>query len=579
VSVGGAPKATSRVCRRVDSRRRWAFALLALLSAQFIGFGLWEAWGDAPTNDEPVTIAAGVTALTRHDLRINTEHPPLPKVLAALPVLAANPVIPNDSSWRRASGAFTEEFIRANRNAGKLHMIVFLARLIPLLEGLLVGLAAYALASALFGRASGLIAAGAWLTTSVAIGFSHLDGLDIPMALVAMVACIALVRHLRHPTWGSCVTVGLIGGTALLTRWTGLALVPVLALVVAIAARRGPRRAFLQGAAVLLVAWGTLWVGYRLIAPSTTPVVNGVLVDLHRANAVPPSSFADVFIDHIPLPKEYTAGLREQRVIERVIERGRAPAFLLGHYWNGDRWWFWPGTLLVKLPVSLLVLFAVSPVAWWVLDRRRIGPALLTVALPATVLLLGTYSQAPQTIGIRYLLPIIALACVAASAIAVVAPRHGIVRGAAAIAIAIQLLFFYSAVPSSLAWTAPPFRPGYRVAADSNLDLGQDFYRLQAWSRGRHPWIAWFGPIPGSVISGSKNLLGADLQSIRGYVATNASTLTLEHHNELSWLRAYCPTATLGGTILIYRFREPPDPRPGPDAPARTCPGSESHRV
>jgi hypothetical protein len=71
-----------------------AFVVLALLSVQFFALGLVQASRDSPTYDEKYHLAGGVTALTDHQLRLTPEHPPLPKVLAALPALAANPVIP-----------------------------------------------------------------------------------------------------------------------------------------------------------------------------------------------------------------------------------------------------------------------------------------------------------------------------------------------------------------------------------------------------------------------------------------------------------------------------------------------------
>ena len=76
---------------------RW---VLAALCVQFVALGLVQAWRDAPTHDESYHLAAGVTGLTRHQLRITPEHPPLPGLLAALPALAARPVIPNGQSWR-----------------------------------------------------------------------------------------------------------------------------------------------------------------------------------------------------------------------------------------------------------------------------------------------------------------------------------------------------------------------------------------------------------------------------------------------------------------------------------------------
>ena len=37
----------------------------------FLGAGLYEAWADAPTFDEPVYVAAGLQAVLHHDLVIN----------------------------------------------------------------------------------------------------------------------------------------------------------------------------------------------------------------------------------------------------------------------------------------------------------------------------------------------------------------------------------------------------------------------------------------------------------------------------------------------------------------------------
>jgi hypothetical protein len=47
-------------------------------------------------------LSGGVTALTDHQLLLTPEHPPLPRVLAALPVLAEHPVIPHGEAWRRS---------------------------------------------------------------------------------------------------------------------------------------------------------------------------------------------------------------------------------------------------------------------------------------------------------------------------------------------------------------------------------------------------------------------------------------------------------------------------------------------
>lgn len=77
--------------------------VLAVATLLFVGLASVQAWHDGPTIDEAYTLASGVSALTRHDLRVVPQHPPLGKVLAALPVLLFHPPIPNGAIWDRAA--------------------------------------------------------------------------------------------------------------------------------------------------------------------------------------------------------------------------------------------------------------------------------------------------------------------------------------------------------------------------------------------------------------------------------------------------------------------------------------------
>ena len=44
----------------------------------------------------------------------------------------------------------------------------------------------------------------------------------------------------------------------------------------------------------------------------------------------------------------------------------------------------------------------------------------------------------------------------------------------------------------------------------------------------------------------------------------------------LAWLRKYCPVGELGGgSVLVYRFDEAPDPAPGPERSVEPCFGAE----
>lgn len=82
-----------------------ALAILALMGATM----LTTLARTGITNDEIVHIPAGYIALTVGDFRPNNEQPPLPKLLAALPLLPLHLTVPPPSAepWDDPAGRST----------------------------------------------------------------------------------------------------------------------------------------------------------------------------------------------------------------------------------------------------------------------------------------------------------------------------------------------------------------------------------------------------------------------------------------------------------------------------------------
>jgi hypothetical protein len=535
--------------------------VLFLAIIAFLVLGGVEAWRDAATFDEPVYVSSGVAALLHHDVAINAEHPPLFKVLAALPVLAVGPVVPADGHWNvNNERTYSARFVEAQMKAGTMHRVTFASRLVPLLECGLLALALYALGSLLFGFWSGVLAALLWLCNPLVLGLGHLDGVDLPFALTAVLVAWALVRWLQRRRLGSLVWLGLACGATISAQTTGVLVAALAVAVVLVAAVRSGRRGWSrwrEPVVVVFLAWVFVWVVYIALDPSV------------------------VIHSWIVLPQPYVEGLR----FLADNDTGSSPGFLLGAAWTGANIWFWPASLLVKLSTPILVLLVIGPLALVLLVRTgRIGRStwrhvVVAVIVPAAVLFAFELPN-PRTLGVRYLLPSLALWSVAACPLALVLGRR-LVAAALAVVLAVAAALVVTSFPHSIAYTAAPFRPGYRVATDSNVDWGQDFNLLSTWSRGRHPYVAYFGPrgITSADIAGARSLVGVAPQRISGWVAASASDLTSTDRRSLSWLRAYCPVATLGGSILLYHFTVSPTAGPGPAAPAPLCHGSVSHRV
>jgi hypothetical protein len=335
----------------------------------------------------------------------------------------------------------------------------------------------------------------------------------------------------------------LVSAAAVLSDVTGL-LIAGLGLVVMLGYGRSrlPRWGLSQVLVAGTLAWAATWAFYVVLDPR-------VILD-----------------PTVLLPSPYFEGIRY--LADNDTQPG--PGYLLGVAWTGGRWWYWPGALLVKTVPTTLLVFLVGPVGWWTVDqptRRR----LLAVVVAPAVLLTVFNLTTPRDIGVRYLLPVIALWLVAASSI-VRCGRFGSALGVVAIAVA--GIFTVGSAPDSLAWAAPPFAPAYRSVTNSDVDWGQGLYQLQNWSRGKHPWVAYFGPrgIETADFPGSRPLVGTPPDRLSGWVAVSATNLTSAERISLGWLRAYCPVGELAGSILLYRFRLPPEGSAGPPRPAALCP-------
>src|SRR2546426_11286495 len=71
---------------QIQQSRKTLIAVAALLATMALLAG-GAARRESVTVDEVAHIGAGVSYLQKLDLRLNEEHPPLPKVLAALPLV------------------------------------------------------------------------------------------------------------------------------------------------------------------------------------------------------------------------------------------------------------------------------------------------------------------------------------------------------------------------------------------------------------------------------------------------------------------------------------------------------------
>jgi len=263
-------------------------------------------------------------------------------------------------------------------------------------------------------------------------------------------------------------------------------------------------------------------------------------------------------------------------------------AFLLGTSWPRAVWYYFPVVLSIKLTIGLLVL----PFMLLVVDRKSLRNWGCFLAL---AFLLFSLNCRVQT-GVRFMLPLVAVATVGLAGALVMAARqqgNGWQRR--------LLVAAGAAVPLWAAWSATCVWPnglcyvnelwggpagGYLLVCDSNYDWGQGLPELTAWAEQHGPVdLLYYGTdyagVHGPVHTLSGLALstgdGSDLRrSMTGsYLAVGTSVLysplSLEPQFQggIAMLRTITPRARTA-TFLIYRAEDIPEARAeaaGPSAP------------
>ena len=557
-------------------RAAWAWRGTACLAAAvFLVLCAAAARRETPTIDEFAHLPAGCAYWSQGALTLYCKNPPLLKFWLALPVATDSGVtIPRFSGNPLGWGPweYGQRFMGANRE--RYFDLFFRARLMVVALGLLTGILLYAWSRELFGERAAAVAASLFFLSPPVLAHSHLATLDAGCMLTVLVACWALRWACRRGGAGAMALAGAALGLAMAVKFTGLLIAPA-ALILPALSRREPavtrrrrlslwaRDAAILFAVALLVVNASLAFRGSLRRLDGYRFHSGFCVGLQRAltGALP-----------VPLPQDYVVGFDAQKL---DTEAGEFSSYLHGE-WSPEGWWYYNlVALFLKTPILVLILAAAGIVAWkW----RGIGAAeTWPVVLPCASLFLFLSVFNRLDVGIRYLLPLFPFLHLAAGSTLAEprVPRPGRSRDLlSAVAIALGLVTAITASSDPLAyfnWIAGGSSRGHEWLLDSNLDWGQDLYRVPNAVARLAPggpigllycghvdpslYGLQYAPVPPQPIAG---VLAVSVNFVMGmrYLAPapdgKVAWVKPEH---LAWLRSYEPVARLG-SIWIYDTRE-----------------------
>src|SRR5215470_13967162 len=210
------------------------FVLLTLLLFALLSFGSLRS--QTLTVDELVDVPSGLRYWQKRDSRLNVEHPPLLKMISAVPLLFAHVHVDySDPSWC-ASGEGAEcEWVFGKKffekwNTNTQHLLV-LARIPMLGIALLLGVLIYSLARSLAGPWGGALSLILFATSPFYLGLGPLVLTDIGLPLFTLASLCTFASLWSDPNRKNAIWFALCFACALLSKFSALLLFPTFFLL------------------------------------------------------------------------------------------------------------------------------------------------------------------------------------------------------------------------------------------------------------------------------------------------------------------------------------------------------------
>jgi Dolichyl-phosphate-mannose-protein mannosyltransferase len=406
------------------------------------------------TTDEVAHLPAGYTYWVTHDFRLNPEHPPLAKLIAALPLLAIKPHL--DLSWPEWKTPQQYTFGYGFLYTNDADRLLFWGRLPMTILATLGGLIVFLWARDMFGTASGMFALGLFAFSPNVLAHAMLVTTDVPVAVFMTLALYLFWRRARVqvPSVAISIGIGLATGAAMASKFSG-AILPVILLAFSgwrvFSASDKRRQLLIETRWLVLAGVSALFV-----------------IEAAYFFSVPPWKYFSYL---------------------RSVNWNRNPDHLSYLFGDFSRTRFWHYFLLafsVKATIPLLLATALAFVHVCI-ERffDAFGEMLLLVTAAAYS---GALTLGADDLGVRYLLPVFLLLFVWCSRIAIELNKRAVGILFIIMLVGWQARAALGAFPNYIAYFNEMIggaRAGIYYLDDSNVDWGQGIKQAAEYVR-RH---------------------------------------------------------------------------------------------
>jgi hypothetical protein len=570
-----------------------SFGLVALfLLAVMATVQILSIRQETQTWDEGLHLAAGYHYLRTCDYRMSVEHPPLARVLNALPLLFLDLDLPK-SVPDADEVLYARKFLYENRVPAD--RILFTARCVTIAFTLALGIGLALWTRRRFGGPVALLALTFFAVDPNIIAHGRYITTDLFFVAFTFFACIGWSEYLRKPTVLRLVLAGAALGCALASKTSALFLPPVFAVLYVIHWwYQGKPRGWLSllkelalsstkvGAIAVLVLMLTYMpevtatVTYLVSGRQDLPFLSWPLASrIGRQAALGELLFQVAQALHLP-SYSYLVGLGKLSEYWRVGQ----PAYLLGKISTLGWWYYFPIAVMVKTPTATLALLAIVAVAGLLEGvlgiRRRVGLELRkwpfewhVLAIPSA-LFFATAVTSAADIGLRHVLCIYPLLIVLLCSMFVskgpslLKSMYEPVLFVLVFGLIAESLFIYPHYLAFFNWPSGGPGNGPHYLLDSNIDWGQDLKKLKTWADVHHPEdlrLKYFGSAPVTYY-GFRNdqfppNMSPEAWAELSFVAVSATLLRGLYLPEdlFAPLRKREPVAKVGYSIYVYDLR------------------------
>jgi hypothetical protein len=588
--------------------------ILGLIMAASLALMVNSSLRESATMDELAHIPAGYSYVKFGDFRLNPEHPPLLKALAAFPLLFTSLNFPSEAkAWTEdVNGQWETGTLFIYQSGNNADLIIQLSRIAPMLLTLLLIFFTWLLGKKIMGEKWALIPAAFTALSPTFLAHGHYVTTDVAAAFGILAATYFFVKAVEKDSWKNLALAGVFFGIAQLLKFSMFLLVPYFMLLAAIwgtaKALRGEKgerlKAWLLQIPLQLKNLAVIFaIGYALIYPvyavftanypaekqvSDTEFLIGTLAKEPGISGTLAKATISMAGNKFTKPyAEYMLGFL--MVSQRAS--GGNTGYFLGEV-SGSGWpAYFPIVYALKEPLPLIILALAALGAGMLSFLKKPRKAIMglpeatatrftEMALGIFILVYAVVSiRSPLNIGIRHLMPILPfIYLLSVEAVKLKAGKAA--KPIIAVALAWLGIGTALATPYYISYfneIGGGVRNGYKYVTDSNYDWGQDLKRLAKFTEdngidriatdyfgggnpkyyiGEEKAEYWWSSRGNPANEGIK-WFALSVNTLQQAKARPAEGFERKEEDTYQWLEnPYEPYARIGTSIFVYKLAE-----------------------